>query len=317
MIQASDIHGVMAMMPSFATDDANSIHAKDTVNVPELERSVDRAVRDGINVITTTGTFGECHTLLWEEFTTLADATVATVDKRIPVVIGCTSLHTREVLLKMDYAAKAGADAVLVGVPFYFKSSVENAVQFYFDLADEHPELGIFIYHNPRNHHIHIPVSAFKELVTKPNIVGMKDSHRTPMQFMQLMDIVRGKISVMTNQNQMYPYMMMGGRRMLVHQRLDGPLPGNPGLSRRARGTVGRGQRHLYGHGPCGRTGSEPNRSGGRQALHQRSGLLLRGTRQASVPGDLGPNPGPRPRPSRNGGASCARPTRSPEEAAA
>jgi dihydrodipicolinate synthase/N-acetylneuraminate lyase len=225
MIQASDIHGVMAMMPAFATDDANSIHAKDTVNVPELERSVDRAVRDGINVITTTGTFGECHTLLWEEFTTLADATVATVDKRIPVVIGCTSLHTREVLLKMDYAAKAGADAVLVGVPFYFKSSVENAVQFYFDLADEHPELGIFIYHNPRNHHIQIPVSAFKELVTKPNIVGMKDSHRTPMQFMQLMDTVRGKISVMTNQNQMYPYMMMGAAGCWSINAWMGPSP--------------------------------------------------------------------------------------------
>ena len=99
MIQASDIHGVMAMMPAFATDDASSPRAKNTVNVPELERSVDQAVRDGIGVITTTGTFGECHTLLWEEFTTLADATVATVDKRIPVVIGCTSLHTREVLL--------------------------------------------------------------------------------------------------------------------------------------------------------------------------------------------------------------------------
>jgi dihydrodipicolinate synthase/N-acetylneuraminate lyase len=225
MIQASDIRGVMAMMPAFATEDANSPRARNTVNVPELERSVDRAVRDGIGVITTTGTFGECHTLLWEEFKTLAGATVATVDKRIPVVIGCTSLHTREVLLKMDQAAKAGADAVLVGVPFYFKSSVANAVQFYFDLADAHPEMGIFIYHNPRNHHIHIPVSAFKELVTSPNIVGMKDSHRTPMQFMQLMDIVRGRISVMTNQNQMYPYMMMGAAGCWSINAWMGPSP--------------------------------------------------------------------------------------------
>ena len=147
------------------------------------------------------------------------------MNKRIPVVIGCTSLNTREVLLKMDYAAKAGADAVLVGVPFYFKSSVPNAVQFYFDLADEHPELGIFIYHNPRNHHIHIPVPAFKELVSRPNIVGMKDSHRTPMQFMQLMDIVRGKISVMTNQNQMFPYMMMGAAGCWSINAWMGPSP--------------------------------------------------------------------------------------------
>jgi len=114
---------------------------------------------------------------------------------------------------------------VLVGVPFYFKSSVANAVQFYFDLADAHPELGIFIYHNPRNHHIHIPVSAFKELVTSPNIVGMKDSHRTPMQFMQLMDIIRGRISVMTNQNQMYPYMMLGAAGCWSINAWMGPSP--------------------------------------------------------------------------------------------
>ncbi len=225
MIKANDIYGVMGMMPAFTTEDANSPRAKDTVNVAELERSVDRAVRDGINVIATTGTFGECHTLLWGEFTTLTDATIATVNKRVPVIIGCTSLHTREVLLKMDYAAKAGADGVLVGVPFYFKASVENAVQFYFDIAEAYPKLGIVIYHNPRNHHIHIPVSVFKQLVTKPNIVGMKDSHRTPMQFMQLMEIIRGKINVMTNQNQMYPYMMMGAAGCWSINAWMGPSP--------------------------------------------------------------------------------------------
>ena len=105
------------------------------------------------------------------------------------------------------------------------------------------------------------------------------------------MDIVRGKISVMTNQNQMYPYMMMGAAGCWSINAWMGPSPVIRGLSGRARGTVGRGQRDLYGHGPCGRTGSEPDRSGGRQDLHQRGGLLLRGTRQASVPGDLGPDP--------------------------
>lgn len=225
MIKASDIHGVMGMMPAFATDDANAPRAKDTINVPELEKGVDRAVRDGLNVIATTGTFGECHTLLWDEFKTLVDATLAAVNRRIPVVIGCTSLNTREALSKMDYAAQAGADAVLVGVPFYFQATVENAVQFYQDIADEHPELGIVIYHNPRNHRIHIPVAAFKQLITRSNIVGMKDSHRTPMQFMQLMEIIKGKMSVMTNQNQMYPYMMMGASGCWSIHAWMGPSP--------------------------------------------------------------------------------------------
>ena len=49
--------------------------AEDTVNTAELARAVDQIIRDGgANVITTTGSFGEFHTLLWEEHKKLIDA---------------------------------------------------------------------------------------------------------------------------------------------------------------------------------------------------------------------------------------------------
>ena len=180
-------------MPAFTTEDGWDPRAKNTINVSEVERSVDRAIRDGMNSVAPMASSGECYTLLWEEFITLTDATIAAVRKRVPVMIGCTSTHTREVLRKMEYAAKAGADGVLVGVPYYFPSSVENAIQFYHDLADAFPQLGIMIYHNPYNHRITIPVEAFKKIVEKPNIVAMKDSQRTPMQFMHLRRLCGGE----------------------------------------------------------------------------------------------------------------------------
>jgi dihydrodipicolinate synthase/N-acetylneuraminate lyase len=202
--------GVMAMMPAFTTPDGASPSALDTINTVECERAVDRIIRDGVDVIATMGSFGECHTLLWEEQKKLAEATVVAARKRVPVIIGCTSLNTRETLYKMKFAAEIGADGVLCGVPFYFPSTVDNAVQFYHDIADAFPQLGIVIYHNPPLHHVTLPVAAFKRLVTRPNIVAMKDSHRTPLQFIQLMDIVRNKISILCNQTQGYPYIQMG-----------------------------------------------------------------------------------------------------------
>jgi trans-o-hydroxybenzylidenepyruvate hydratase-aldolase len=210
MLRAQDMTGVMAMMPAFTTPDGASPSATDTVNTVELERAVDQIIRDGVDVIATMGSFGECHTLLWEEQKKLAEATIAAARKRVPVIIGCTSLNTRETLQKMKFAAAAGADGVLCGVPFYFPSTVDNAVQFYLDIADAFPQLGIVIYHNPPLHHVTLPVSAFEKLVTRPNIVAMKDSHRTPLQFIQLMNIVKGKISVLCNQTQGYPYIMLG-----------------------------------------------------------------------------------------------------------
>ena len=76
MITANELSGVLAMMPAFATPDAIEISATDTIAVNNLKEGVDRIVRDGINNIATTGTYGECYNLLWQEFRTLAAATV-------------------------------------------------------------------------------------------------------------------------------------------------------------------------------------------------------------------------------------------------
>src|SRR5947207_6530268 len=71
MLAASDIGGMMAMMPAFANDDANDISATGTVSVEQLRAGLDRMVRDGADVIATTGSFGECHALLHVEFEVL------------------------------------------------------------------------------------------------------------------------------------------------------------------------------------------------------------------------------------------------------
>ena len=81
------------------------------------------------------------------------------------------------------------------------------------------------IYHNPFNHRVTIPVEAFKKLVEKPNIVAMKDSQRTPMQFMNLHEIVKGKISVFVNQIQLFPYMMLGAAGCWSLNAWMGPSP--------------------------------------------------------------------------------------------
>lgn len=139
MISAQDLKGVMAMMPAFTTADGASTSATDTIDTSALETAVDRIIRDGVNVIATMGSFGEFHTLLWEEQKKLTEATISAVRGRVPVIIGCSSLNTRETMRQVKFAAEAGADAVLCCVPFYYPSTVENAVQFYLDLADAFP----------------------------------------------------------------------------------------------------------------------------------------------------------------------------------
>lgn len=225
MLTANEILGVLGMMPAFATPDAVDIQATQTIAVDNLKEGVDKIIKDGVNNIATTGTYGECYNLLFDEFKTLAVATVEAVKKRVPLFIGCTSPNSREVVQKMNFVKDIGVDGVLLGVPYYEQLPVLDAIRFYRDIAELFPKLNIIIYHNPENHKFTMPVSAFTELVKSPNIIGMKDSHRTTQAFMNLQKIVKGKISVFVNQTQLYPYYRLGAAGCWSTEVWMGPWP--------------------------------------------------------------------------------------------
>jgi dihydrodipicolinate synthase/N-acetylneuraminate lyase len=215
----------MAMMPAFTTDDGGSIDATNTISVDRLEDGVNRMIADGAGVISTCGSFGEFHTLLWEEFETINRATVEIAANRVPIFVGCTALNSREALKRMAYADEIGAYGVLIGVPFYFPSTVENALQFYRDISERFPKLGIMIYHNPTLHNVTLPVPCFEELIKLPNVVAMKDSHRDTMQFMKLQEIIKGHISVFCNQFQFHPFYELGAAGFWSIDSWMGPEP--------------------------------------------------------------------------------------------
>ena len=225
MLSSADLGGVLGMMPAFSTEDAVNVRATQTVAVDNLKAGVDRIIKDGVQNIATTGTYGECYNLLFEEFKTLTVATVDAVKKRVPLFIGCTSSNPREVIQKMNFVKDSGANGVLLGVPYYETLPVPDAIQFYREIAELFPTLNIVIYHNPENHKVTIPVSAFKELVKNPSIIGMKDSHRTTQAFRQLQKIVKGKISVFVNQLQLYPYYHLGAAGCWSTEVWMGPWP--------------------------------------------------------------------------------------------
>jgi 4-(2-carboxyphenyl)-2-oxobut-3-enoate aldolase len=225
MVTAKDVGGVMAMMPSFSTKDAGDLNSKNTVDVDSLKAGVDRMINDGIDVITTTGSFGECYNMHWDEYRTLAAAAVDAVKKRVPLFIGATSPNAREVVERLKFVQDIGGDGTLLGVPYYDAQSPDYMADFYSQIAEMFPKLGILIYHNPVNHKVKIPVSVFPRLVQYPNIVGMKDSHRDTREFVRLIEIIRGKISVMTNQAQMFPYYKMGAAGCWSIDAWMGPWP--------------------------------------------------------------------------------------------
>jgi 4-hydroxy-tetrahydrodipicolinate synthase len=225
MLSAKDIGGLMAMMPAFATDNAADINATATVDVGRLHHGLDRMIRDGANVIATTGSFGEFHTLLPDEFRTIAHEAAALVKKRVPLFIGCVALNSREVVQRIKSIEHCGADGILLGVPFYFPSTVDNALRFFRDIGELFPKLNIMIYHNPALHHVTLPVEAFHEITKNKAVIGIKDSHRDAPNFLKLQKVIAGKISTFVLQTQYFDYAEMGASGFWSIDAWMGPWP--------------------------------------------------------------------------------------------
>jgi dihydrodipicolinate synthase/N-acetylneuraminate lyase len=225
MYRPEDLHGVMAMMPAFATLDAGSLDAESTIATDNLRAAVDRIIGDGIDAIATTGTFGEFHTLLPDELRVLAETTVQAVAGRVPLFIGCTAVHPRQVVRNIEIAVDAGAAGVFIGAPFYVPLDTSNAVRFFAEMADRFPSTAFMLYHNPPLQRTTLTVDAFDEITRHPNIVAMKDSHRDTRAFIELQAALRGRISVFVGMWQYHPYAELGAAGLWSYDCWMGPEP--------------------------------------------------------------------------------------------
>jgi 4-(2-carboxyphenyl)-2-oxobut-3-enoate aldolase len=267
-----DLKGVCGMMPAFATADAAKFTATNTVDVDNLHDGVDRIINDGIGLIATTGSFGQCWNLTFDEFQTLIKATIEAVNKRVPVMLGVTSTNPREVAQKMKFIQEAGGEGVLLGLPYYDPLPISKIPAFYREAAETFPNLSIMIYHNPVNHRVHIPVRVFDELVKIPQIVAMKDSHRDTREQLPLHNIIGGKIAHFVNQAQLYPYYEMGASGCWSIDAWMGPWPviriyqacvdGDIETAKRILGELGGGARPAAGE-ESGNGGGNPQEFAG------------------------------------------------------
>lgn len=95
--------------------------------------------------------------------------------KKMIAGTGCESTYATAKL--NEAAAKAGADAVLVITPNYYRSKMDGPamVRHYTTLADESPR-PVFIYNMPGNTGIDLPPDTILEIARHPNVIGVKDS---------------------------------------------------------------------------------------------------------------------------------------------
>ena len=165
-----NLSGIFPPLPTAFDHDENLLPGKIRFNIEKLSR-FDLA---GFLIL---GSNGEQVMLSEKEkIEAISAAREALPEGRLLLAgTGCQS--TRETISLTRAAAAAGAHAVLVLNPFYYKGNMnhDELVRHYYDVADASP-VPVLVYNMPGNTGIDMTSRMIITMAEHPNIIGLKES---------------------------------------------------------------------------------------------------------------------------------------------
>jgi 4-hydroxy-tetrahydrodipicolinate synthase len=139
------------------------------------QRFIEWQIGEGTHGLVPAGTTGESPTLDYDEHKRVIELAVLTAKGRVPVIAGTGSNSTHEAIELTEYAAKVGADAVLIVTPYYNKPTQEGLYQHYKAINDA-VDIPIIIYNIPGRSIVDMTVDTMTRCFALKNIVGVKDA---------------------------------------------------------------------------------------------------------------------------------------------
>jgi 4-hydroxy-tetrahydrodipicolinate synthase len=149
---------------------------EDRLDLDAVTRLVERQLEVGVDgLLIASGHAGEGDSLRPDEFRTLVEHAIRTVQGRAKVVVGASSNATAEAIALCRQAENLGADAAWVTAPWYNRPSQDGLVAHYRAVA-EATRLPILVGNEPQRTMIDLSPATMARLADIPGLAGMGDS---------------------------------------------------------------------------------------------------------------------------------------------
>jgi dihydrodipicolinate synthase/N-acetylneuraminate lyase len=158
---------------------------RDTLDAAGAERLVEHLLAGGVNGIFILGTTGEGPSLSYRLRRELVTLVCEQVGPRVPVLVGISDTSFVESVNLANYAAEAGAAAVVLAAPYYFPAGQPELLEYIRDIAGELP-LPVFLYNMPSHTKLSFEPDTVREALAIPGVVGLKDSSAQMIYFHKL-----------------------------------------------------------------------------------------------------------------------------------
>ncbi|MDV2079436.1 4-hydroxy-tetrahydrodipicolinate synthase [Marinobacter xestospongiae] len=188
------------------------MHPDGSIHWEHLDALVDFHIANGTDGIVAVGTTGESATLDPEEHCQTIGHIIKRVNGRIPVIAGTGANSTREAIELTTEAHKLGADACLLVVPYYNKPSQEGLYQHFRAIAEAVP-VNQMLYNVPGRTACDMMNETVERLADIPNIVGIKDATGNIPRGAELIEAVKGRLTVYSGDDATAADLMLAGAK--------------------------------------------------------------------------------------------------------
>jgi len=182
-----------------------------------LSRLIARQVSADVDALGLLGTTGEDATISTAERERFLHEAMTMIGKRKPVVVGVGTASTRETVANVRISERAGADMLMVTVPYYSRTTEEGLLGHFKSIADA-TDLPLMIYNVPKRTGIAPSADFLLELAEGiPSILAIKDSSA---DIGHIADLIRGRPSRLAiysgDEESTLPMMLLGCDGMLA-----------------------------------------------------------------------------------------------------
>jgi len=169
------------------------------IDFSSLRANIDRWSQTGIRGFVLLGSTGERVHLDEREYLQTIETARAATSNSLAFIVGAGQQGTLGTINEIRNAARAGADAVLVITPHFYRTVItqETLVSYYTAVADESP-VPVLLYSMPPLTGIKIEPETVARLSTHSNIIGVKDSSNDIAGFSQTVKLCSSDFAVMT-----------------------------------------------------------------------------------------------------------------------
>jgi len=148
--------------------------ADESVNYEALERIVELQIQDGVEGFYCCGSSGEGLLLTLEERRQVLEHVLKAADGRVPVISHVGTIRTKDVIDLARHAMSAGALAVSMIPPYYYKFSMDEIMGYYEDVIRALPDVPAIVYNIPQFTGVEFSKDNAGRLLANENIVGIK-----------------------------------------------------------------------------------------------------------------------------------------------